>query len=187
MAMPLPTPIQLPTYTTDDLRRFPPDGQRYELLNGMLLVTPAPGTAHQIVLSRVWHDLSVYLAPAALVHCTSPGEIEIEPSVLLDPDLLVFPSSYPPGTPWTRISGWWLAVEVSGRASRVYDRDFKRDAYLALGVREVWLVDLHEREVLVSRAGAPKDVSHRGTLPWHPPEMLAPLAIDLRAIFAGLH
>ena len=186
MAMPLPSPIRVPTYTTDDLRRFPPDGQRYELLNGMLLVTPAPGTAHQVVLSRVQYSLSAYLAPAGLVFCTSPGEIEVEPSVLLDPDLLVYPSSYPPGTSWTRISGWWLAVEVSGRASRIYDRDFKRDAYLALGVLEVWLVDLVDQLVLVSRAGAPKDVPHRDELVWHPPEMPALLTIDLRTIFAGL-
>lgn len=186
MAMPLPTPIRVPTYTTADLRRFPHDGQRYELLNGMLLVTPAPGTAHQVVLSRVWYQLSTYLVPRGLAFSVSPGEIEIEPSVLLDPDLLVYPSSYRPGTPWTRISGWWLAVEVSGRASRVYDRDFKRDAYLALGVREVWLVDLQDEQVLVSRAGEPTDVPQRETLIWHPPEMPEPLGMDLRVIFAGL-
>ena len=39
MAMPLRAPIQVPTYTTDDLRRIPHDGQRYELLDGFLLVT----------------------------------------------------------------------------------------------------------------------------------------------------
>ncbi|MDQ3137339.1 MAG: Uma2 family endonuclease [Gemmatimonadota bacterium] len=186
MAMPIPAPIRVPNFTTEDLRRFPADGQRYELLNGMLLVTPAPGTAHQIVLSRVQLALSAYLAPAVLAYCTSPGEIEIEPSVLLDPDLLVFPCSYPPGTPWTRIAGWWLAVEVSGRASRVYDRDFKRDAYLALGVREVWLVDLQDQQVLISRADQPKDVPHRASLLWHPPEMPAPLRIDLGKVFEGL-
>jgi hypothetical protein len=127
-----------------------------------------------------------YLPEGAPARVTSPGEIEIAPKLLLDPDLLVWPSSYPPGTLWTRISGWWLAVEVSGRGSRVYDRDFKRDAYLALGVREVWLVDLHDRQVLVSRAAAPKDVPHRDGLLWYPPEMPDPLAIDLRTIFAGL-
>ncbi len=35
MAMPLPVSIRVPTYTTDHLRRFPEDGQRYELLNGV--------------------------------------------------------------------------------------------------------------------------------------------------------
>src|SRR5882724_11095704 len=153
MVMPLKAPIRVPTYTTDDLRRLPPDGQRYELLDGFLLVTPAPGVAHQVVLSRLMAALLAYLPEGASARATSPGEIEIKPRVLLDPDLLVFPSSYALKTSWTRIRGWWLAVEVSGRASRIYDRDFKRDAYLALGVREVWLADLEEEHVLVSREG----------------------------------
>jgi Uma2 family endonuclease len=184
--MPLRAPILVPTYTTDELRRFPRDGQRYELLNGFLLVTPAAGTAHQVVLSRLMAVLLGYLPEGAPARVTSPGEIEIAPKLLLDPDILVWPSSYRPGTPWTAISGWWLAVEVSGRASRVYDRDFKRDAYLALGVREVWLVDLHDRVLLVSRRDAPKDVPHRDELLWHPPELPSPLSIDLSAIFAEL-
>jgi Uma2 family endonuclease len=186
MAMPLRVPIRLPTYTTDDLRRFPRDGQRYELLDGFLLVTPAPGTAHQGVLSRLMAALLGYLPEGAPGRVTSPGEIEIAPKILLDPDVLVWPSSYKLGTPWTAISGWWLAVEVSGRTSRVYDRDFKRDAYLALGVREVWLVDLHDRRVLVSGQGTQKDVPHSDELLWHPPQMPAPLSLDLRALFAGL-
>jgi len=186
MAMPLRAPIRVPTYTTDDLRRFPRDGQRYELLNGFLLVTPAPGTAHQVVLSRLMAALLAYLPEGAPARVTSPGEIEVAPKHLLDPDILVWPSSYKPGTLWTAISGWWLAVEVSGRASRVYDRDFKRDAYLALGVKEVWLVDLHDHRVLVSSRGAQPDVPHQDELIWHPSDMPAPLTIDLRTIFAGL-
>jgi Uma2 family endonuclease len=184
MGMPLRVPIRVPTYITDDLRKFPKDGVRYELLDGMLLVTPAPGTAHQVVLARLQYALSAYLVPAGIAYCTSPGEIEIKPNVLLDPDLLVFPRPRSLKTSWTRIRGWWLAAEVSGRSSRVYDRDFKRDAYLALGVREVWLVDLREQQVLVSRAGEPKDTPHRDDLYWHPPEMPAPLTIDLHAVFA---
>ena len=96
MAMLLP----LPTFTTDDLRKFPEDGQSYELLEGMLLVTPTPGSAHQGVLSRLHFALSVYLAPLDRAWVASPGEIEIAPRTLLEPDLLVVPGTYPPGTPW---------------------------------------------------------------------------------------
>ncbi len=186
MAMPLSAPIRVPRYTTDDLRRFPRDGQRYELLDGFLLVTPAPGTAHQVVLSRLMAGLLGYLPEAGPARVTSPGEIEIAPKLLLDPDILVWPSTFRPGTAWTAISGWWLAVEVSGRGSRVYDRDFKRDAYLTLGVREVWLVDLHDQCVLVSSREGPRERSHRHELRWHPPEMARPLTVDLRALFADV-
>jgi Uma2 family endonuclease len=183
MVMPLP----LPTFTTDDLRSFPEDGQRYELLEGVLLVTPAPGSAHQVVLGRLLVAVHSYLENAGRAYAVSPGEIEIAPKTLLDPDLLVFPATYAPGTAWRKISGWWLAAEVFSPSSRMYDRAYKRDAYLSLGVREVWLVDLDERAVFVSRRGeAERDVRHDRELRWTPEELREPLAIDLASLFSGL-
>ena len=182
MGMPLPVP---PTYTTDDLRAFPHDGCRYELLDGMLLVTPAPSNAHQVVLFRLGVAVANYLGKGGPGIAVSPGEIEIAPKVLLDPDLLVYSSAYRPGIKWTEIRGWWLAVEVFSRSSKRYDRDFKRDAYLALGVREVWLVDPREECIHVSRAGERRDVRQAEHLIWHPAEMAEPLTIDLPELFQG--
>ena len=183
MAMPLP----MPTYTTDDLRAFPRDGCRYELLDGMLIVTPAPGSPHQVVSSRLHVVLGNYLGDPGPAWVVSPGEIEIAPRTLLDPDLLVCPGRFAPGTTWTKVSGWWLAIEVFSRSSKRHDRDFKRDAYLALGVREVWLVDLAEKCLLVSRRGNDaRDARHAGKLSWHPPELADPLVIDLETVFRGL-
>ena len=45
--------LTAPRYTVDDLEQFPEDGNRYELLDGVLLVTPAPRQVHQIVASRL--------------------------------------------------------------------------------------------------------------------------------------
>lgn len=45
---------------------------------------------------------------------------------------------------------------------------------------------LPDDQVLVSRTGEPNDISHRETLIWQPPEMPAPLTVDLRVIFADL-
>lgn len=182
MAMSLP----VPSYTTDDVRSFPEDGQRYELLEGMLLVTPAPQFAHQVVLQRLAVALARYLSTADLAAVVSPGEIEIAPRTLLQPDLLVVPATYPLGTPWHAMRSWWLAAEVFSPSSMVYDRDFKRDAYLALGIDEVWLVDLDERAVLVSRRGRDRDVRHDATVSWHPAGMREALEIELAAVFRGV-
>lgn len=179
-------PLRLPTFTTDDLRVLPEDGQRYELLEGMLLVTPAPGSAHQVVLFRLSVAVGQYLSKSDRAFAASPGEIEISPRTLLEPDLLVFPAEYPPGTPWAEIRGWWLAVEVFSRSSRVYDRDFKRDAYLSLGVAEVWLVDLEERAILMSRPGGPRDEVHAERLQWQPDDARSPLTIEMADIFRHL-
>ena len=40
--------VSVPRYTVDDLDTFPEDGNRYELLDGVLLVTPA-GRAGAII------------------------------------------------------------------------------------------------------------------------------------------
>ncbi len=42
-------------YTVDEVLAFPSDGNRYELVHGELLVTPAPQMRHQLTLSRLWH------------------------------------------------------------------------------------------------------------------------------------
>ena len=178
-------PHRLPSYTTDDLREFPPDGQRYELVEGALLVTPAPSTLHQVVLTRVFEQLRRYLPEGSPAWVVTPGEIEVKPRILMDPDILVYPSAYPIGTPWTAISDWWLAVEIYSPSSRIYDHEFKGPTYLTLGVREVWMVDPREHTVSVSRPGA-AEIVVRDRLAWHPPECPQPLSVDLSGLFVGV-
>jgi Uma2 family endonuclease len=176
-------PMVAPRYTIADLDRFPDDGNRYELLGGVLLVTPSPGPPHQVVLGRLTWALWDYVGPSALAAVTTPGVLQVGNDTQLEPDLLVVPARYADSVSWRQMTGWWLAVEVSGRASRVYDRDFKTDAYLRIGVREVWRVDLRDRTVFVTRPGGPIEVPHVDRLVWHPTEMTEALELDLRTIF----
>ena len=151
-------PISVRRYTLADLERFPNDGNRYELLDGVLLVTPAPSCAHQIIVSRLQFRLAQAVMTDGAAHVVSPGVITVAPRIQLEPDILVYPARYSLQSKWSEIDEHWLAVEVLSRASRVYDRDTKRDAYLALGVQEVWLVDRWKGVVEVSRARAPGEV-----------------------------
>jgi Uma2 family endonuclease len=179
-------PLTLPVYTLEMLREFPDDGNRYELLEGFLIVTPAPAPPHQIVATRLANAIGPYLASAGLAHVVCGGEIERAPKTHLEPDLLVFPASGSPARGWNAFRDWWLAVEVFSPSSRMYDRNYKRDAYLALGVREVWLVDVRAGEVLVSRSGGPVDEPVRDRLEWSPAGMPAPLSIELTRVFDGV-
>lgn len=184
--MAMPAPLVVPTYTIGDLDRFPSDGNRYELLDGVLLVTPAPIPGHQLVIAGLFHELSNYLKPMGLAHVVAPGAVETGPKTHLEPDLLVFPTSEPSGLKWGAIRRWWLAVEVFSHSSRTYDREYKRNAYLAMGVDEVWLVDWLNQAVFVSRQGGPRDESYEHVLEWHPGAIQAPLQINLDALFGDL-
>jgi len=176
-------PMVAPRYTIADLEQFPDDGNRYELLGGVLLVTPMAEYSHQAVLGRIHEALVESLRPGGTALILSPGAIQIGNDTQLEPDLLVIPKPMRGVAKWREIREWWLAVEVTGPSSRIYDRDFKTGAYLMAGVREVWRVDLRERTVYVSRPGGQRDEPHREQLTWSPPGSTAPLSLDLAALF----
>lgn len=179
-------PLAVPRYTLQDLESFPDDGNRYELVDGFLLVTPSPasGFAHQIVQSRLVRLLVEYLGDRAVV--LTPGVVEVMPDLHLEPDLLAVPTPVPVDGNWLDIKSFWLAVEVSGRGSRIYDRDFKRPAYLRAGVLEVWRADLKDRALFVSRPAQPDEARHENRLIWHSPAMATALAVDVPALFDGV-
>lgn len=179
-------PVTVPSYSIDDLERFPQDGNRYELLDGLLLVTPAPRPPHQVVISRIQAELMGYVQAPGHAFVVGPGAVDLAPKTHLEPDILVFPTDHPLSQKWGAIRNWWLAVEVFSESSVIYDRNFKRDAYLALGVGEVWLVDWLNEVVYVSRRGEPVDVPHTETLIWHPAAMERPHRIELAHVFQDL-
>lgn len=179
-------PVSVRRYTIDQVRAFPDDGNRYELVDGVLIVTPSPATPHQIALARLMRRLSSYLEPIGLAYAVSPGEIEIEPDNHLEPDILVFPASYAPGTKWRHIRGWWLAAEALSPSSKIHDRESKHDAYLAMGVEEFWVLDHEHRVVEVSAQDGRRLVPNREVLRWHPPQMPEPLEVQLSEIFEGM-
>jgi Uma2 family endonuclease len=167
----------------EDLESFPDDGNRYELLDGVLIVTPAPRLAHQVIAGRIQSRLSAALSDVAQV--VGPGAIVRVPGTQLEPDLLVFPSHFSPMLHWADITEHWLAVEVLSRSSRMYDRLYKRDAYFQLGVQQVWLVDLEDWSIEVSRSRTEHAVM-QDVLRWRVPTLDSVLSINLAEVFAGL-
>lgn len=178
-------PVTARRFTVDEVVAWPDDGNRYELVDGVLLVTPAPMPVHQVVANRLAAALAIRCQPWSDVYVASFGEILIQPDLRMQPDVLVFrsPSLH---AKWQEIQEHWLAVEVWSPSSVVYDRDIKRNAYLEIGVREVWLVDCRHKVVLVSRPGAAPDQVYETLLPWRPPVPTEPAPIGLAEIFRGL-
>ncbi len=135
MALQLPWGVAL---TYDDLQDTPEDGHRYELLDGTLLVTPAPNHAHQ----RCLLNLAVLLRGAAAPEheiVIAPFDWIISPRTFFQPDLLVARRAdigvanlaVPP----------LLAVEVLSPSTRRIDLVLKRDAYASAGMPTYWIVD----------------------------------------------
>lgn len=177
--------VSVPRYTVDDLERFPDDGNRYELLDGVLLVTPGPRQAHQRIAQEIAARLWSAVKLPGYGNVVGPGVISLPPGTQLQPDILVYAARFGPMVEWARITEHWLAIEVLSRSSRVYDREFKRDAYFALGVPQVWLVDLADRSVEVWRARDMPEVV-RDVIRWRVPGLEVVVPIHLAEVFAGV-
>ena len=174
-----------PTYWTADMvRALPDDGNRYEVVWGELLVTPAPRPWHQVVLARLQLKLGNYLDghPTAYL-LASPADISWGPDILVQPDLFVVPLTELRTLEWDRIKGLMLAIEVLSPSTARDDRFTKRRLYQQVGIPRYWIVDPEERAVEVWTPDATAPVIERDRIVWTTPGDANSLTVDLGELF----
>jgi Uma2 family endonuclease len=172
-------------YTIEMLERFPADGKRYEILDGALIVTPAPSPTHQAIQWRLGRSLGDYVESHHLGQIFfGPADVIFDAHTLLEPDLLVAL-----GDEVRRLKSWRelpdpaLAVEILSPSSARHDRGAKRERYLHR-VSEYWIVDIEARLIERWRPGDARPSIHRERLDWSPTPALPPLVVDVGALFA---
>lgn len=133
LGLPLNRPL-----TRADLETLPEDGHRYELIDGTLIVSPAPRPLHQRALGELFvamrrvcpDDHEVFFAPLDVV---------LSDDSVIEPDLLVAPKAQftdreLPGAPL-------LAVEVLSPSTRGVDLLLKKDRLQRAGCPHYWVID----------------------------------------------
>ena len=170
-----------------DLERFPVgDGCRYECIDGVLLVTPAPRMVHVAALTHMGLLIQSGLVgrAAKLRVISSTADVRPEPTTVVEPDLFVLRA---PATAKTRLDDPACAVliaEVLSPGTAKRDRGIKRTLYQRVGVPEYWIVDLDAR--LIER-WTPSDTRPeilREQLTWTDPVSGVEVALDLERYFA---
>lgn len=173
-------------WTVADLQHMPDDGQRYEVIDGELFVTPAPALRHQDAVMQLVLRLAPYIQAQAIGHLVfAPADVIFSPQRGVQPDLFVAPlvnGRRPRET--SEIHGLVLAVEVLSPSSVRSDRVVKRALYREEGVAEYWVVDLDSRTVERSTLRDAAVESATETLSWHPAGAASPLTIDVKQYFA---
>lgn len=125
-------------WTVEDLDRLPDDGLRYELVDGVLLVTPAPSFTHQTVVGELHFALRAVQRPPFRV-LVAPFDFRPTGRRSFQPDLLVVRTDEVTESGTTRPPA--LAVEVLSPGTRSVDLLLKRGVYEECGVPAYWLVD----------------------------------------------
>jgi len=179
-------PALVPRYTATEVRRFPDDRVRYEVIRGELFVTPAPGTVHQRAVLELARRLQDYLETHGLGEALpAPFEVEFTEDSAVQPDVLVILEPQRRHLTPKRLHGPpALVVEIVSYTSKRTDRLEKRELYLAEGVPEYWVVDIERRRVERWRPGYNQPDILVAELTWQPRPDIAPLRIDLPAFFA---
>jgi Uma2 family endonuclease len=175
-------------WTVEKALALPDDGNRYEVLDGELHVTPAPTWAHQGAIESLYPRLRAYVRAHELGWAKlSPADIVFSARRLLQPDLFVVPwrAEGQPGS-WTDVKELLLAIEVLSPSTARADRHHKRLIYQDQRVPEYWIVDLDARLVERWRPGDTRPELLAERLEWQPRAALEPLRIDLQEFFDGV-
>lgn len=173
-------------WTADRVRALPDDGRRYELIDGELVVTPAPRGVHQVAVSSLERLLYRALSTAGLHVLHSPADISLGEDEILQPDLFVYRTATGRHLiDWADVTAMLLVIEVLSPSTARYDRQLKRRRYQRAGVPEYWIVDLDGRVVERWRPGDDRPEVLTDRLHWSA-GVEASLDFDLGRFFAEL-
>lgn len=176
--------------TYDDLRQIPDDGNRYEIINGLLFVSPSPNRDHQLLAAELFAVVRAHVRTHRLgILVFAPVDVRLGPYTVVEPDLLFLrahrrdiydKSGVVEGPPD-------LVVEIISPSSAKTDAISKLALYAGAGVPEYWLPDPEQRvfRMLVLQA----DGTYRDVQPvdgrFHS-TVIDGLVIDPATLFADL-
>lgn len=123
--------------TVEDMENMPDDEFRYELDDGVLIVSPAPSPLHQLAVTRLAVILDA-ACPDGLVVLAGVG-VNVSRFQHRVPDVAVvgvdaFETAFAERPPV-------LAVEVASPRTRLYDRNRKKDVYEGFGIPSCWIIE----------------------------------------------
>jgi len=170
-----------------DYCALPDDGRRYEILDGELIVSPSPGTSHQVVIGNLFMMLWNHVRRARLGRVyIAPLDVLLAEHSIVQPDLIYVSAANLHIIGKNNIRGIPdLLIEVVSPTRPELDLRDKRQVYARLGVPWYWIIDPERREVLeLQLAGAAYAEVGRaqGTVVFEP-KLFPGLRIDLAELW----
>jgi len=139
-------------WTYDDYAKLPDDGNRYEVINGVIYMSPSPSFSHQAASTLFVTYLTIHMQFTGLGRVmAAPFDVYLPPSgTTVQTDIIVivkakennFTSGKFVGTPD-------LVLEIASPGTAGYDRREKQNAYALAGVAEYWIADPNAQTIEV--------------------------------------
>ncbi len=175
-------------WTADMLDELPDDGRRYEVIDGVLFVTPSPADIHQHAVGELYALLLPYAKRVGVNLLLAPSDVRFSKRRQVQPDLLATPRM-PDGRRPQRFSDvgvLLLAVEVLSPSTLRTDRYDKRTLYQDERVADYWIVDTSSRTIEHWTPETTEPHARTATLVWQPVLTHEPLVIDVAEYFRSV-
>ena len=174
-----------PEWTYAEYARMPDDGNRYEVIDGEVCVTPAPGIPHQRVAAELFMLLHEYVRTHRLGEMLWDVDVLFLSGQFLRPDMVFVPPDAELSDRGVE-SAPELVIEVLSPHSKRIDRIRKPPRYRDFGVPEYWMVDPEHRRIERHRlaADAGPEIC-TDVLRWQPSAAAPALELSVSTVFAG--
>jgi len=139
--------------TVADYMQMPDDGTRYELIDGELLMAPAPNRYHQQILGNLFLVLGNYVRKKRLGKLYfAPFDVILDEHNVLQPDIIFFSNARASALTKAGATGAPdLAIEIISPGAEKRDRELKRKVFARSRVEELWLVLPDKKRIDVYR------------------------------------
>ena len=130
-----------------------PDDKRYELLNGELMMVPAPNTKHQEILGRLHVELHRFVQEHELGKVyVAPLDVVLSDTDVVQPDVLFISRARADRITDANVQGAPdLVIEILSPSTADRDLENKHELYGRHGVLEYWIIDPVAETVTVHR------------------------------------
>lgn len=127
------------------------DDERYELINGELVLSPSPKEIHQYISGILYLMIGTFVRERRLGKVYfAPFDVVLSDTDVVQPDLLFISNERAERITQDNIRGAPdLVVEILSPSTAERDRTIKLDLYATHGVKEYWMVDPDSRTVMV--------------------------------------
>ncbi len=173
-------------WTREEVLALPDDGNRYELIDGELLVSPSPRAIHQRAVQGLYRLIDPYVRYHRLGWTgLAPCDLDLHDGQLVQPDLFVIPlrNGREP-LEWPEFGVPRLVAEILSPSTAFNDRNRKRRRFQRSRVDEYWIVDVDARLIERWRPDDERPEVLAESLAWQPDPGVPPLTIDLPEYFA---
>jgi Uma2 family endonuclease len=130
-------------YTYEDYLKLPDDGNRYEILNGELIMTAAPYIPHQRICGKLFIELTNFITKNNIGEVfIAPCDVFFDEKNVYQPDIIFISSENKNIIIEANIKGSPdLLIEIISPSTAYYDLFEKKEIYEKFGVKEYWIID----------------------------------------------